>query len=238
MQNYVINYKKFKVKIEMPSLNILILENEITTYNRLLKILKKIGFKNIYKAKNSKDALKIASKIKLDLLLSDTKIDGHLDGIDTVSVIQNVYSVHSIFISKTYDVSILKRVAKTDFFGYILNPFRTNEFEIMINLFAEKYILANKKENIVVSGAYSFDINTNKFFKSNDELFLTKKESLFIKLLFNNKNRVVLYDTLDKILWNGEFVSSTSRRTFIYRVKKKLDGINIDVEKSVGVKLC
>lgn len=78
----------------MNKLNILIIEDEIIIYMHIKKTLKNLGFINIHTARNSEEALSLASKVKIDILFSDIKIDGSIDGIDILLMPYRIFMVY------------------------------------------------------------------------------------------------------------------------------------------------
>lgn len=220
----------------MNELNILIVEDELIIYIHITRTLKSLGFKNIYTARTSQEALAIASNTKIDLLFSDIKIEGEIDGIDTASTLQNLYGLAVIFITAYKDKEMLKRVSKIDTIGYLLKPYRVDELEALIELATYKYQLV-REENKIIYKNYLFDLKLFKFYRNNNEIKLTKKEMLFISLMFNNINELVSYEIIDKSVWHDSYVTDFSRRTFFHRIKKKLFDIDFKVEKNIGIKL-
>jgi len=221
----------------MNNLNVLILEDELIIYVHLKKTLTKLGFKHIHIAKDAKRAFEIASKTKIDILFSDIKINGDIDGIDAAKTLQNLYKLPVVFITAYKDQDILLRASEVDFIGYLLKPYRVDELEALINLTIAKYRLMIKTDSVIKINSYAFDKTNNKLFKNNQEIKLTKKEQLFIALLFNSKGYLVPYTIIDEAIWQGKVVTDNTRRTFLYRVKNKLVGLEFCVQKSIGILL-
>ncbi len=219
----------------MKNLNVLIVEDEIIIYMHIAETLKKFGFKHIHIARNGKDALQLASTIKMDLLFSDIKINGKMDGIEVARTMQHLYWVPVIFITAYNDQEILRRAVKVDFLGYLLKPYRIDELETLIRLAISKYNLLECLNTCVVVGNYIFDKKENILYKDNIPVILTKKEHLFMMLLFNNINMIISYEVIDETVWHDTLVADNARRTFIYRFKTKLPHLHVKIEKGIGV---
>ncbi len=84
---------------------------------------------------------------------------------------------------------------------------------------------------------YYFDpINKNLFFK--DQLInLSIKEKILLDLLFEAKGKIVSFEILDYYIWPHNPVSTSSRRTLIYRLRKKLKNELIETIPAFGYKL-
>ncbi|WP_324171558.1 response regulator [Sulfurimonas sp.] len=221
----------------MNNLNVLILEDELIIYVHLKKTLQKLGFKHVHIARDAQKAFEIASKTKIDILFSDIKINGDIDGIDAARTMQNLYKLPVVFITAYKDQEILLRASEVDFVGYLLKPYRVDELEAIINLTVAKYKLTMNKDNIIKINGYDFDKTNNKLFKDKQEIKLTKKEQLFIALIFNSKGSVVPYTVIDEVIWQGKLVTDNTRRTFLYRIKHKLVNLEFCVQKSLGILL-
>ncbi len=221
----------------MNNLNVLILEDELIIYIHLKKTLQKLGIKHIHIARDAKKAFEISSKTKIDILFSDIKINGDIDGIDAARTLQNLYKLPVVFITAYKDQEILLRASEVDFVGYLLKPYRVDELEAIINLTVAKYKLTMNKDNIIKINGYDFDKTNNKLFRYRKEIKLTKKEQLFITLIFNSKGSMVPYTVIDEVIWQGKIVTDNTRRTFLYRIKHKLVNLEFSVEKSIGLLL-
>jgi DNA-binding response OmpR family regulator len=218
----------------MDSLNILILEDDLVISLHITKTLKKLGFRNIFKATNANDALELAHKNKIDLLLSDIQLNGDLDGIETTKILQRLYSIPVIFITAYSDKTTLTNVCEVDFVGYLIKPYRVDELETLIFFAISKYKLLNNT-NIINIQNYEYNKITKELIYNDTQIKLTKKEQLFISLLFSNQNTIVSYEIIDQSIWQNSYVVDYNRRTFLSRIRKKLINLDIHVEKNIGI---
>ncbi|MGE4418896.1 MAG: response regulator [Sulfurimonas sp.] len=227
---------EFEGKI-MERLNVLIVEDEIIIYINISQTLKRLGLKNIQIARNAQTALDIASKTKIDLLFSDIKIDGEIDGIEVSKTLQILYCTPVIFITAYKDEETLIRASGVDFIGYLLKPYRQDELEALIKIAIVKHELLKSKKSVIGLDDFVYNKTTKELFYQNIKVDLSKKEQLLIGLLFTNIDSFISYDTLNKTVWYESFVSDNTRRTFIYRIKQKLPNLNLKIEKNIGIGL-
>lgn len=219
------------------NLNILIIEDELIIYVHLEKTLRQLGFTTIYKARTAKDALNVAATHHIDLLFSDIQIEGDMDGIDTARTLQNLYGLPVIFITAYKDQETLQRASSVDFLGYLLKPYRVDELDTLIKLAISKYSLRTSKSQNIPFGEYIYDKTCHKLYHNNNEVELTKKEQLFIMLMCQSKGSIISYQVLDDTLWQGEIVKENTRRTFLYRLKSKLNDFPFLIEKNIGIRV-
>lgn len=219
----------------MRDLNILIVEDELIIYMHITKTLKLLGFNNIQTARNSDDALDIASKTKIDILFSDIKIEGEVDGIDTAYTLQQLYKMPVIFITAYKDKQMLKRVSKIDTMGYLLKPYRPDELEALVELTISKYELGFEEKIIKLNEWYSYSKKEKKLYFEMEEVRLTKKENIFISIVVENLNRFVSYELLETAIWHDEVIVDSSKRTFYSRVRQKFPNIIFKTQRASGI---
>jgi DNA-binding response OmpR family regulator len=222
----------------MENLNVLILEDELIIYLHIKSTLQDFGFKNIFIAKDYDSAMLIATEQQIDILFSDIKIEGSVDGITTSKRILSLYNnnLPVIFITAFDDDITLKKLSDVSFSGYLLKPFRKEELKALIYLVVNKFNLINNNKFIEYKN-YSFNKKDFILYQNNSEVKLSKKEQQLIILLFNNINVIVPYENIDSIVWKGDFVSTSTRRTFIHRFKNKFKDFNFRIEKNIGIGL-
>lgn len=220
----------------MVNINVLILEDEFIIFTHLKKLLKNIGFTNIYIAKTYSQALELASQHTIHILLSDINIDGEVDGIETAKVLQKLYTLAVVFITAYNDDETLKRAAKVDFMGYLLKPYREDELRTLISLIIRKYHFC-QSALLKVSGKYIFDMEEQSLYKDAKHIKLSEKEKKFFQLVFNNLRSIITYEMIDEVVWSHEPVSDNTRRTFIYRVKQKFQDLEMQTIKDMGIQV-
>lgn len=219
----------------MKKLNILIVEDEIIIYMHITKTLEELGFENIFVARSSKEALEIASKNSIDILFSDINIEGDVDGIDTATILQKQYGLPVIFITAYKDKEMLRRVSKIDIIGYLLKPYRVDELEALIELTISKYELDLEQKQIQINENYSYDKKTKKLYFQNEEVNLTKKESILFSILVENLNDFVSYELLENLVWYDEVIADSSKRTFYSRTRNKFSNLTFKTQRASGI---
>ena len=221
----------------MKNLNVLIIEDEIIIYMHITKTLKQLGFKNIKVARDDQTALNIATTTKIDLVFSDIKIKGQLDGIEVSKTLQTLYGMPIIFITAYKDETTLIRASSINFIGYLIKPYRQDELEALIKIAIIKYELTPSENNLITLNEYTYNKITKELFYQNQIVELTKKEHLFISLFITNLDTIIPYNIIEQTIWYKNFVSENTRRTFIYRMKLKLKDLDFRIEKNIGIGL-
>lgn len=71
---------------------------------------------------NGKEAIEIAHSVKPDLILMDIRIDGDMDGIETVKKIQQTDNIPVIYTSGNTDQQTAERAGMTNPLGFLVKP--------------------------------------------------------------------------------------------------------------------
>jgi DNA-binding response OmpR family regulator len=82
-----------------------------------------------------------------------------------------------------------------------------------------------------------FDIKQQKLYINGVEVFLTKKEILFLELFSQDLHHVASYDEIVNYVWEGEETNLTNIRAMIKRLRKKLPIDSIVIVKGMGYSL-
>ena len=189
-------------------------------------------------AKTGKDAMKMFREDSFDLCL----IDVMLPEMDGFAVAQEIRSRHSeipiIFLTakslKEDRIKGLKIVAD----DYITKPFSIEELLLKIQVFLKrKYIAGHETTSFLKIGIYELDPENFRL-KNGDQIEqMTKKEVELLKLLINNKNRVIERSTILERVWGeNDYFMGRSMDVFISRLRKYLkDDKSISLENIHGV---
>ncbi len=204
-------------------------------YQDIVDILQEMGLVNIYNAKNQPEALDLASRYRFHIMLSAVKIGNGYDGIDTVKVLQKLYTLSVIFICSSSAEEIVSRVAEVNFTGYLIKPWREVELRALISIAIKQSKQQRSLSYLKVLGQYRFDVDKNILYKQNQPVTLTKKEQLFLSLFFHNLGTIIPYSVIDEVIWKNNSVNDNTRRTFIYRIKKRFPDIDFKTINNTGI---
>lgn len=189
-------------------------------------------------AKTGKDAMKMFREDSFDLCL----IDVMLPEMDGFAVAQKIRSRHSeipiIFLTaKSLKEDRIKGL-KIGADDYITKPFSIEELLLKIQVFLKrKYIAGDETTSFLKIGIYELDPE-NLRLKNGDQIEqMTKKEVELLKLLINNKNRVIERSTILERVWGeNDYFMGRSMDVFISRLRKYLkDDKSISLENIHGV---
>ncbi|MBT8189530.1 MAG: response regulator transcription factor [Saprospiraceae bacterium] len=199
------------------------------------------GYK-VTHAKDGKEAINYFKKDSFDLCL----VDVMLPEVDGFAVAREIRSRHSqipiIFLTaKSLKEDKLKGL-KLGADDYITKPFSIEELLLKIEIFLKRrYITGSQDMPVLKAGNYELDHDNLKLFYDEECTQLTKKEADLLKLLINNKNKIIERSTILERIWGeNDYFMGRSMDVFISRLRKYLkkdDSISIENIHGVGFRL-
>jgi PAS domain S-box-containing protein len=198
---------------------ILIVENEQIVALDIARNLKSFGYEIAGMATTGENALKLTSEENPDLILMDIKIDGGMDGIQTVKKIQSEHNIPIIYLSAYSDEKTLERAKLTEPHGFLLKPFERKELRATIETALYKYrteeqLRTSEAELKALFSAMNDTIlvfdNEGKIVKSNAGAFNKSGKSLIgrnLYQIFPEKEAEKLLANIQTALKTGENVN-------------------------------
>jgi two-component system, response regulator PdtaR len=102
--------------------SVLIAEDDAFQAFVMEKMLKKIHYPVVGKAKTGEDAIQLTDRLKPDIILMDIILAGQMDGITAASEILKKNPVSIIYVTGNADKSYLERAQKTKHSAYLIKP--------------------------------------------------------------------------------------------------------------------
>ena len=198
---------------EIARANILLVEDEENLHEALKLNLELEGYE-ITSAYDGNEALKAVKDEYFDLMILDVMLP-HVDGITVAETIRLSNTELPILILSAKNTSAdrvlgLKKGAD----DYMVKPFNLEELLLRVEKLIRKNKQLQDKENI--GETYQFGNNIVDFKAqtattfSKEMIELSKKESMLLKLLIENKNEVVTREKILQSVW-GYNVYPTTR---------------------------
>ncbi|MCS6821439.1 MAG: response regulator transcription factor [Microscillaceae bacterium] len=116
---------------------------------------------------------------------------------------------------------------------YITKPFSIEELLLRIEVILKRSGQGNSQvsQDIYLLGKYQFDYKNLQLVFGQEKRDLTQMEANLLKLLADNKNRVLERDTILNLIWNqDDYFTGRSLDVFISRLRKYLSkDTNIEI---------
>lgn len=181
----------------------------------------------IYEAKDGKEALEMVTQTSFDLIILDIMI-GDIDGLDIIKKIRNDgINIPIILISgrkmKDYDKILGFGIGADD---YITKPFNPAVLcaRVKAHLRRNKE-LTDLKQKItkILIGPFTFNLNTYKLYKNEQEIPLSSKETMMIKFFIENPNQVFSKEQLYQNIWGDTIINDNSIMVYINHLRTKIE---------------
>lgn len=188
--------------------------------------------KRVYVAKNGEELLKIYYEKKPDILLIDICMP-YLDGLEALKIIrQNDKKIPAIIMSAHTEKQYLLQAVELYITKYLIKPFNKTKLLEALN---QCLNLLNKTSNILhVNDKIKYDFLLKELVFENENVKLTKKESLLLELLLNKKGYIVTQDEIEYHVYNSFDVSSEAKRALLRDLRKKLRCDIIKTRRGLG----
>jgi DNA-binding response OmpR family regulator len=220
---------------------ILVIEDEAIVALDIKSALEHLGFEVTDTASTYDEALESVKNCKPDILLTDINLAGSKDGIETVQDIQKIKNIPIIYLTAYSDDKTIKRAIQTNPIGYLLKPFKREELKSTIFLSLHKINQSNNikidKESINLGFNYYFDLENEILLYQNMPIVLSKKERMLMTILVEARGSIVPFRYIESLIWSDNFISDSTLRTLLYRLRAKLEYKLIETIPTIGCKL-
>ncbi len=217
--------------------NVLIVEDDITIASLLKENLMKWGFQ----AETVKDFNKVLVEViekKPHLVLLDISLPFY-NGFYWCSEIRKKSKVPIIFLTSHTENMDLVMAMNMGGDDYITKPFSMDVLVVKIQALLRRtydYYVENKTLEVQGVSLNLADTSLNVLGKETE---LTKNEYKIMKILMENKNRVVLREEIMEALWDSDcFVDDNTLTVNVNRLRKKLEDMGlkdfIQTKKGMG----
>ncbi|WP_072680434.1 response regulator transcription factor [Arcobacter sp. LA11] len=190
----------------------------------------------VKEASNGVEALDVLESFTPDIIITDLEMP-LMNGVDFIKhVREEDKDVCIIVLTAHTNNQYLLELIDMHIEHFIVKPMN---FEKLLTILqkCEKSVLEQKSVKHVLPLDYSYDEDKKSLSYKNDEIRLTRKEILFLELLFKNSFRIVSYDEIDSYVWEDSVMTESSIRSLVKNLRKKLPVNLIENLSGVGYKL-
>jgi len=213
---------------ELKNKKLLLVDDEPQLLSMLEQILYSNGFFQIYTAKSCREALAIMEKQPISLCILDVNLpDG--DGFFLFREIRKFSQIPAIFLTARGEAEDKIRGLTLGADDYIVKPFLPKEFLLRVTA-----LLRRTYGNIVSENGFSLPdsvygerricFDTAVVQRGNEEIPLTPKELILLKVLYGQKNRIVTSDALTMAAWGDtSYGYENTLMVHIRRLRQKIE---------------
>ena len=194
-------------------------------------------YTNVLEAKNGQEALKIYSRSKPNIIITDIEMP-IINGLQMVKSIRRKDKQTPIIIVTAFmNPEYLLEAIELRLVKYILKPMTNHKLDIALSLAHE--CLEEEVDNCIVElSSNSFYDKLNRTLVINKEVIeLTHNEIMLLTLLLKNSNVITTYREIKNKIWNYEENYRDSLRSLIRSLRYKLGTIIIKNISGIGYKI-
>ncbi len=125
----------------MMASSVLIVEDERIVAMDLQETLCAMGYDAYAIASSAADAMRRAAERCPDVVLMDIRIKGDLDGIETATLLRELYDVPVIYLTAYADEATIERAKKSQPYGYLLKPVNASDLRSAIEVCTHRHDL-------------------------------------------------------------------------------------------------
>ncbi len=194
---------------------------------------------DIYEADDGLEAWKLYIKYKPDILLSDITMP-NMDGLELIEKIREVdKDIIVIILSAHNEEDKLLKAMELNLSSYQIKPINRKKLNDSISK-AINSLEKKDKEMLCYFNAYSwYDIFHKKLIVENQEIKLTKYETLLLEFFIENKNIQLNIEDIYNGVWDNLDIeyNPANVRTLVKKLRKKLPEDTIETFYGGGYKL-
>ena len=215
------------------SYKILILEDNTLLLQTLEDFLNEHGYECTL-VKSGKEALKQCFEHKFDLYLLDVKVPD-MNGFEFLQSLRSSGDhTPAIFVTSLNDQESLTKGFMLGGDDYIKKPFELSELQLRIENIKRLRQIDNHGQIKIDSDTF-YNYEKKVIIRNNEEFNLSKIEAKILEYFLKNKNKTISIDEISVNNWvYDEMPESTTIRTYIKNLRKKLNDETITTLKGIG----
>lgn len=164
-------------------------------------------------------------------------IDINVPSLDGISILESIRlfnkEVPVIIISSNHDLEKIQASYEIGCNDYLKKPFFIYELVHKI-----KKLCHIEASTVELWKGYLYDFKNQRLFNpQKEEIFLGRKEYLFLDLFIKDTTRTVPFFEIDEYVWQGEETTIFNIRALVKRLRSKLPEGAIKTIKEVGYRL-
>lgn len=217
------------------NLKVLLVEDEEKVREYIAKSLRYI-VSEVQEASNGKEALKILDTFSPDIIITDLEMPV-MNGVEFIKTLRKrdknvciaVLTAHS---TNEYLINLVDMHIEQ----FIIKPINFDKMLVVLEK-CQKVIINKVEQNLYSFLDYTYDFNQKNLKYKDTIITLTKKEILFLELLFVHSNRIIIYEELQESIWSNTIMTDNAIRSLVRNLRSKLPEDFIVNLSGIGYKL-
>ena len=219
----------------LKNFTVLYVEDEEMVRKNAVEFLSRVC-KRVLQAKDGKEAIKIWSDEKPDIIITDINMP-RLNGLDMAAYIRAQDKDVQIIVATAYsETEYLLHAVELQLVKYIIKPITKDKLVQALEMSME-LIEDKSKFNLQLSSSCSYNAYDKTLLDQGKKIKLTKNETLFLDLLAHHNSRVVNYEEIEDAIWAYEGMSQDAIRSLVRGLRKKIPEGTVENISGIGYKI-
>ena len=199
---------------------ILLLEDDVTLSETIVEFLQEKGYE-VISAYDGEEASELIYEESFELLLLDVNVP-LLNGFELLKQKRKEgIKTPAIYITSLNSIDSLETGYDSGCDDYIRKPFVLKELALRVENILKRGYFHETSSKISIDEKIEYDIESNLLFVENQEIQLSTKEALLLKLFLQNRDEVLTHERIYETLWSyDETQSESALRTYIKNLRK------------------
>lgn len=180
-------------------------------------------FKEVYLAKDGKEALELYEKNKPDVLILDIYMP-NINGLELTEYIRkNDYETKIVLITAYSKDTLMLQAINTNVNYYIIKPATLQKIKEMLDKISMD-LDRNSEDLLEFNENIYFNLSSKKLFNQKNEIKLSKKEKDLMEIFSINVNKSITIEDIVVFVWRDymDEVSIESVKSLVSNLRKKL----------------
>jgi len=204
------------MKNKLKDLKVLLVEDE-ENLATLLKNAIGDNFYNFAIAHDGRDGIEKFIQLSPNLVITDIMMPD-LSGLEMAKELKEINPDISIIVLSAFsDKDKLLNAIDVGVIKYFIKPFDPDELLDYILSISDKLI----NKIIMLGNNFTFNKATNSLYEDDKYIALSRRESQFVQLFFQDSQEIISDEMMKNKLWETDDVSDERIRTFIKRLRVK-----------------
>ena len=217
-------------------MKIVIIEDDFLIVAQIQECVERLGHEVLSSFDNARSALDFIEENRPEFVFMDIELKGALDGLQCANILQNKYSISSVFVTSYDETEIIQESMDAKPLNFLPKPFEDSNIEAVVAL-AEITLRREKPKSdssVISLGEYILNVEYKILKREGVIVKLTDKELLLVSLLFKNIGNVVSTQRIDEYVYENNLSSDDALRRLVSRTRDKLVGLQIKAEPKQG----
>lgn len=217
-------------------IKILLVEDELLIANYIKDILEAEKYEVVGIAKDSARAAELFRKHAPDIVCMDIRLKGEISGIQTAKMLRELGDFKLIYLTAFGTKDLVEEAQETRPVGFLVKPVTDQTIIATLTTVAAMSDLThfntrprNRAYVLTLDGGTEviLDISKGTVECCGASYTITSTETKLLHFLIDNHGQVTPASVLRNIIWDDCTVSDASLKTLIWRIRNKLNGIQI-----------